>query len=142
MSFPSSTEGAATGLSGVHPTNPRYFTDGAGKAIYLTGAHERNNFQVSSQPGNLSTFDYNNFCVYLTKISVIYSPLGVGEWWLDSSLYPVWSWNGERIKHKVRQNFPATIRYIEVYAEEARGQEEFFVTISKPGHYASSAIDR
>jgi hypothetical protein len=59
--FPSSTEAAATGPLRVHPTNPRYFTDGSGKAIYLTGAHERNNFQVSNTPGNLSTFDYNNY---------------------------------------------------------------------------------
>lgn len=25
----------------VHPTNPRYFTDGTGKAIYLTGSHTK-----------------------------------------------------------------------------------------------------
>ena len=27
----------------VHPDNPRYFTDGTGKAVYLTGAHTWNN---------------------------------------------------------------------------------------------------
>ena len=29
----------------VHPTNPRYFTDGSGKAVYLTGSHTWNNLQ-------------------------------------------------------------------------------------------------
>jgi hypothetical protein len=29
----------ATGPLRVNPTNPRYFTDGSGKAIYLTGSH-------------------------------------------------------------------------------------------------------
>ena len=28
---------AYAGLLSVHPTNPRYFTEGNGKAIYLTG---------------------------------------------------------------------------------------------------------
>ena len=27
----------------VHPSNPRYFADGSGKAVYLTGAHTWNN---------------------------------------------------------------------------------------------------
>lgn len=33
----------ATGPLRVHPENPRYFTDGTGKAIYLTGSHTWNN---------------------------------------------------------------------------------------------------
>lgn len=32
----------------VHPTNPRYFTDGSGKAIYLTGSHTWRNVQDSA----------------------------------------------------------------------------------------------
>jgi hypothetical protein len=31
--------GQATGPLRVHPENPRYFTDGSGRAIYLTGSH-------------------------------------------------------------------------------------------------------
>jgi hypothetical protein len=37
--------GAATGLLRVHPRNPRYFTDGSGKAVYLTGSHTWSVFQ-------------------------------------------------------------------------------------------------
>ena len=32
----------AKGPLRVHPRNPRYFTDGTGKAVYLTGAHTWN----------------------------------------------------------------------------------------------------
>ena len=35
----------AKGPLRVHPENPRYFTDGSGKAIFLTGAHTWANFQ-------------------------------------------------------------------------------------------------
>ena len=30
---------AAAGPLVVHPENPRYFADGSGKAVYLTGSH-------------------------------------------------------------------------------------------------------
>ena len=33
----------ATGPLRRHPSNPRYFTDGSGKAIYLTGSHTWSN---------------------------------------------------------------------------------------------------
>lgn len=35
----------ATGPLKPHPANPRYFTDGSGKAIYLTGSHNWDTFQ-------------------------------------------------------------------------------------------------
>jgi len=35
----------ARGPLHILPSNPRYFTDGSGKAIYLTGSHNWNNFQ-------------------------------------------------------------------------------------------------
>jgi hypothetical protein len=34
-----------------HPTNPRYFTDNSGRAIYLTGSHTWANLQDIGQPG-------------------------------------------------------------------------------------------
>jgi len=37
--FDSSTRRPASGPLRIHPDNPRYFTDGSGKAIYLTGSH-------------------------------------------------------------------------------------------------------
>jgi hypothetical protein len=38
----------AAGPLRVHSTNPRYFTDGSGKAIYLTGSHTWRNVQDSA----------------------------------------------------------------------------------------------
>jgi len=37
--------GSETGPLTTHPTNPRYFADGTGKAIYLTGSHSWYFFQ-------------------------------------------------------------------------------------------------
>jgi hypothetical protein len=36
---------AAMGPLRVHPTNPRYFTDGSGQAVFLTGSHTWGNLQ-------------------------------------------------------------------------------------------------
>lgn len=47
LSEPAAGEKACGPLR-VHPTNPRYFTDGAGRAAYLTGSHTW---------GNLSDFN-------------------------------------------------------------------------------------
>ncbi len=35
----------ASGPLRIHPTNPRYFTDGSGKAVFLTGSHTWGNLQ-------------------------------------------------------------------------------------------------
>lgn len=64
---------AASPLSGplrVHPSNPRYFTDGTGRAIYLTGAHT----WLNLIDGGLSTFrggsnhamDFNAYLNFLS----------------------------------------------------------------------------
>jgi len=44
-STPDPAPPSARGPLRVHPTNPRYFTDGSGKAVYLTGSHTWNNLQ-------------------------------------------------------------------------------------------------
>jgi hypothetical protein len=63
--------GQAQGPLRVHPTNPRYFTDGSGKAVYLTGSHTWDIFQRWLE-GNL---DGNNrmgrpadFAAYLHEL--------------------------------------------------------------------------
>jgi hypothetical protein len=51
----------SVGLLRVLPSNPRYFSDGTGKAVYLTGSHERNNLQTLMMPGDpLGKFDFVN----------------------------------------------------------------------------------
>jgi hypothetical protein len=58
--------GEATGPLSVCPTNGRYFTDGSGKAIYLTGSHTWANFatdQGASYPP--APFDYDAYLDFL-----------------------------------------------------------------------------
>ena len=51
----------------VHPRNPRYFTDGSGKAIYLTGSHVWNNLQDWGTTDPPSPLDYNAYLDFLKK---------------------------------------------------------------------------
>ena len=55
-----SQHGQATGPLRRSPSNPRYFTDGSGKAIYLTGSHTWSNFQEKSD-GPSPDFDYAGY---------------------------------------------------------------------------------
>jgi len=48
----------------VNPVNPRYFTDGTGKAIYLTGSHTWNNFQDIGDE-DAPPFDYTAYLDFL-----------------------------------------------------------------------------
>jgi len=45
----------------VHPTTPRYFTDGTGKAILLTGAHTWNSLQDMGETDPPAAFDWNGY---------------------------------------------------------------------------------
>ena len=56
----------ATGPLRVNPTNPRYFTDGSGKAILLVGSHTWQDFQAFGA-GNPppDTFDYPGYLNFL-----------------------------------------------------------------------------
>lgn len=47
----------ATGPLTVHPTNPRYFADPTGRAVYLTGSHTWSNLQ----DGDSSAFNYASY---------------------------------------------------------------------------------
>jgi len=45
LGLSSSGRGQGTGPLRVHPSNPRYFTDGSGRAIYLTGSQDGSELQ-------------------------------------------------------------------------------------------------
>ena len=49
----------------VHPANPRYFSNGSGKAVYLTGAHTWANLQERGYAGITPNFDYLAYVVFL-----------------------------------------------------------------------------
>lgn len=76
----------------VHPSNPRYFTDGSGKAIYLTGSHHWNNFLDSGQIGQpVSVFDYSRY------LQVLMSH--------NHNFMRMWAWEGG-INHGYVDLFP------------------------------------
>lgn len=48
-------------------TNPNYFTDGTGKAVYLTGSHTWNTFQDWGTDGTIRPLDFGMFVRMLVK---------------------------------------------------------------------------
>jgi Family of unknown function (DUF6298)/Protein of unknown function (DUF4038)/Putative collagen-binding domain of a collagenase len=59
-------------------SNPRYFTDGSGKAIYLTGSHNWNTFQVW-QLDLSPRVDYNSYLSFLKNHDHNYIRLWVAD---------------------------------------------------------------
>lgn len=57
----------ATGPLRVHPTNPRYFADSTGRAVYLTGSHVWNNLQDQGTTSPPPAFDFDAYLGFLEK---------------------------------------------------------------------------
>jgi uncharacterized protein DUF6298 len=51
----------------VHPQNPRYFGDGSGKVIYLTGSHTWNNLVDMGLTDPPKSFDFNKYLDWMEK---------------------------------------------------------------------------
>ena len=51
----------------VHPENPRYFTDGSGRAVYLTGSHPWHSFQDIGVTQPPAKFDFGTYLDFLDK---------------------------------------------------------------------------
>lgn len=51
----------------VHPTNPRYFTDGSGRAVYLTGSHTWSNLQHIGPSDPPKPLDFTAYLDFLQK---------------------------------------------------------------------------
>ena len=88
-----SSAAPATGPLRLHPTNPRYFTDGTEhsgglRAVYLTGSHHWNNLQDSRRlAGPLTNkFDNDGYLERLTKLNHNFMRLWAWEgpaWWFQ-----------------------------------------------------------
>jgi len=52
----------------VHPKNPRYFTDGSGRAVLLTGSHTWANFQERGVEGETPDFDYERYLDFIQEL--------------------------------------------------------------------------
>ena len=56
----------ASGPLVVHPKNPRYFSDAAGRAVFLTGSHTWANIQERGIAGETPDFDFSQYLDFLT----------------------------------------------------------------------------
>ena len=75
---PAPPPASAAGPLRVLSSNQRYFTDGSGKAIYLTGSHTWTNFQdIGASPP--STFDYRAYLDFLQTYNHNFIRLWRGE---------------------------------------------------------------
>lgn len=57
----------AAGPLRAHPTNGRYFTDGTGRAIYLTGSHTWNNLVDMGKADAPAPFDFDAYLDFLQE---------------------------------------------------------------------------
>lgn len=72
-------KGPAAGPLRVHEANPRYFTDGTGKAVYLTGAHTWGNFQDHGRTNPPPPFDYPAYLDFMRQHNTNFMRLWVLE---------------------------------------------------------------
>jgi hypothetical protein len=72
----------AKGPLRVLVTNPRYLTDGSGKAIYLAGSHTWSNFQDKGTTDPPPAFDYNGYINFLVSHNMNFFRLY--EWTLSN----------------------------------------------------------
>lgn len=82
------TVAVATGPLRVYPTNPRYFTDGSGRAVYLTGSHTWDNLQDSGENGgSLGTFDYTAYLHFMASKNHNFMRMWVWEGGVNHNYY-------------------------------------------------------
>src|SRR5688500_12085149 len=78
----------AKGPPRVHPENPRYFSDGSGKGIYLTGSHHWHNLQDAGRIGGpiSKKFDYDAYLKLLGESNHNFVRMWAWEgaaWWFQ-----------------------------------------------------------
>ncbi|MCI0620546.1 MAG: DUF6298 domain-containing protein [Acidobacteria bacterium] len=65
--FEAASGAPVTGPLKPHPTNPRYFTDGSGKAIYLTGSHTWDNLPDIGPGDPPYAFNFDAYLEFLQR---------------------------------------------------------------------------
>ena len=58
---------AAGGPLRVHPDNPRYFSDGSGRVVYLTGSHTWASLQDIRDDADSPPFDYTSYLDFMRE---------------------------------------------------------------------------
>jgi hypothetical protein len=133
---------AATGPLRISAANPRYFTDAAGRIVYLTGAHTWSNFQDNGVSDPPPRFDYaayldslvgwnHNFFRLWTWEQAKWTAEIAGDYWLD----PLpWQRTGPGLARDGKPRFDLT-RFNDAYFTRLRervaaaGQRGIYVSI-------------
>jgi hypothetical protein len=80
------------GLLRVDPVNPRYFSDGNGRTVYLTGSHTWANFQDAGESDPPPVFDYSAYLDFLETNHHNFFRLWTWEQakWASWTTNPIW----------------------------------------------------
>jgi hypothetical protein len=113
---------AATGPLRVHPENRRYFTDGSGRAIYLTGSHTWCNLVDMGPTDPPPRFDFDAYLAFLERYdhnfirlwtweSTTWDTRGNGQWGKDRPHYAApqpWARTGPGLARDGKPKFDLT----------------------------------
>ncbi|MBM3216041.1 hypothetical protein FJZ36_14125, partial [Candidatus Poribacteria bacterium] len=69
----------------VHPTNPRYFADGDGNAVYLTGSHTWSNLKDLGVTDPPEPFDFGGYLDFLAA--------------MDHNFIRLWTWELSKYRY-------------------------------------------
>lgn len=70
----------------MNPQNPRYFTDGTGRSIYLTGSHTWSNFKDHGKTDPPQIFDFDKYLDFLQQHN--HNFIRMWTWELSKYTYP------------------------------------------------------
>jgi len=85
---PKTSHTPASGPLRVHPDNPRYFADGSGKAVYLTGTHTWSNLSDMGSGDPPPRFDFDAYLDFLERLNHNFIRL----WTWESTLWQPGHW--------------------------------------------------
>jgi len=87
----------ADGPLRVHPTNPRYFADPAGRAIYLAGSHTWANWIEHKTSGDEPDFDFDGFLDFMVAHNHNFMRL----WGWEHARWATWDGTGRFFAYPV-----------------------------------------
>ena len=132
---PSQRQASAKGPLRVHPTNPRYFTDGtrmqdgALKAVYVTGSHTWNSLVDMGRSDPPEPFDFGAYLDFLERHGHNFIRL----WAWDSS---VWDTRANAKLGKDFVHHAAPLPWMRTGAESALdGKPKFDLTAFNPAYF-------
>jgi hypothetical protein len=137
----------ATGPLRVHPENRRYFTDGSGKAIYLTGSHTWSNLVDMGPTDPPPRFDFDAYLEFLERYghnfirmwtweSTTWDTRGNGRWRKDKPHHAApqpWARTGPGLARDGKPKFDLT-QFNPAYFRRLRSRVE---AAGKRGIYVS-----